>query len=108
MKYVILCCLIAVYSHVSGQSRAQKNIGDNSIKVLEIKPSATDPTIQAADIPHQVLYNPSIKQGKLLLFMPGTNGIATKGPRKFFDTAIQQGYRVINLSYINFPAGSTT
>jgi len=39
-----------------------------------------------------------------LLFIPGTNGIALKGPKNLFYTAIQQGYSVINLSYINTPA----
>lgn len=83
------------------------NAQSNLVK-LEIKPSVTDPLIKAADTPHLVLYNPNIKQGKLLLYMPGTNGISNKGPAKLFTTAIEQGYRVINLSYINFPAGVTT
>lgn len=108
MKQALLFFLIIVSCFdLSGQT-SDKNSANNTIKVLHVKPSATDPLIQAADTPHLVLYDPSIKQGKLLLFMPGTNGIATKGPGKFFETAIQQGYRVINLSYINFPAGATT
>ncbi|MEP3570329.1 MAG: hypothetical protein ABJN28_09440, partial [Flavobacteriaceae bacterium] len=60
--------------------------------------------IKNANTPHFIAYNPTIKQGKLLLFMPGTNGIALKGPKKLFYTALQQGYAVINLSYINTPA----
>lgn len=36
--------------------------------------------------------------------MPGTGGIALKGPKKLFATAVEQGYRVINISYINRPA----
>ncbi len=71
---------------------------------LEITPSATDHRINTADTPHLVIYNPDIKQGKLLLFIPGTGGDARKGPTAFFKTAIEQGYRVINLSYINTPA----
>lgn len=90
-------------------ANAQSNVLTNEkITKLEIKPSATDPTIKAADTAHLVLYDPNVKQGKLLLYMPGTNGVSTKGPTKLFATAIQQGYRVINLSYINFPAGVTT
>ncbi|MCK0160549.1 BPSS1187 family protein [Allomuricauda sp. F6463D] len=72
--------------------------------VLEIEPSNTDSRIENADTPHFVAYNPSNKQGKLLLFTPGTNGIALRGPKDFFNTAVHQGYSVINLSYINTPA----
>ena len=79
------------------------NFSETSIR-FEIMPSATDPRIKEADTPHAVSYNPGIKQGKLLLFIPGTGGDARKGPTAFFTTAIEQGYRVINLSYINTPA----
>ena len=68
---------------------------------LKIKPSSTDSTIKASDIPHLVRYDTSIPQAKLFLFLPGTNGIPERGPKKLFETAIQQGYRIINLSYIN-------
>ncbi|WP_372755855.1 hypothetical protein [Labilibaculum sp.] len=66
-----------------------------------VKPSTTDSTIKASDYPHLVMYDASIPQAKLFLFLPGTNGIPEKGPKELFKTAIQQGYRVINLSYIN-------
>lgn len=72
--------------------------------VLTVEPSNTDSRIKNANTPHFIVYNPTIKQGKLLLFLPGTNGIALKGPKNLFYTAIQQGYAVINLSYINTPA----
>jgi len=71
---------------------------------FKIKPSATDSTIKAADIPHLIMYDASNQQGKLFLFLPGTNGIPEKGPKKLFRTAIENGYQVINLSYINQPA----
>jgi hypothetical protein len=73
-----------------------------------IKPSQTDPRITLADTPHLVKYNPSIKSNKLLVFIPGSNGIAQKSAPQFLATAIEQGYRVISLSYVNFPAISTT
>ncbi|WP_372752934.1 hypothetical protein [Mariniflexile sp.] len=73
----------------------------NSHVVLEIAPSKTDSKIKEANTPHLVMYNPSAKQGKLLLFLPGTGGIATKGPKELFSVAVSQGYHVINLSYIN-------
>lgn len=69
--------------------------------VLNIVPSKTDPRITNANTAHYVTYNPSIKQGKLLVFLPGTGGIASKGPKDFFSVAVNQGYRVLNISYIN-------
>jgi len=36
--------------------------------------------------------------------VPGTGGIALKGPKSLFATAVNQGYHVINISYINTPA----
>ncbi len=81
---------------------AQTNsVFSDSISTFEILPSITDPRISTANTPHFVAYDSNMKQGKLLLFLSGTNGFATKGPKKLFFTAIQQGYRVINLSYIN-------
>ena len=71
------------------------------ISELTILPSVTDSRISTADIPHLIMYDRNAPQGKLLLFLPGTNGIATRSPRKLFEAAIKQGYRVINLSYIN-------
>ena len=72
-----------------------------AISQLTIFPSATDSRISAADDPHLIMYEPSAPQGKLLLFLPGTNGVPERGPKKLFEAAIEQGYRVINLSYNN-------
>lgn len=93
-----------ICEHINAQSNISNNILPKSILRFEIEPSATDSRITEADTPHAVMYNPKIEQGNLLLFIPGTNGIATKGPLDFFKTAIEQGYRVINISYINTPA----
>lgn len=80
----------------------------DSILTLKIKPSQTDPAIKVGNSPHLIEYNTSAKPGKLLLFLAGTGGVAENGPKLFFSTAIQQGYRVISLSYIDTPAVSTT
>ena len=103
MKQNILFSLLMLFTCtlVMGQTTA-KLIESNVI--LEIEPSKTDTRITRADTPHLVVYKPSNKKGKLLLFLPGTNGIALKGPKDLFFTAIEQGYSVINLSYINTPA----
>jgi hypothetical protein len=112
MKIINLILLIQILigGAFCDSPNAQTELSDKTLPEtvlrFQIKPSETDQKIKAADTPHLVIYNPDIKQGKLLLFMPGTNGIAVKGPEDFFLTAIQQGYRVINLSYINIPAGS--
>ncbi len=76
-----------------------------SLVQFHITPSTTDSSITSFDSPHLVVYNPSIKQGKLLIFLTGTGGIPPKKPNDFFLTAIEQGYRVISLSYFNLPAG---
>ena len=70
---------------------------------LVIKPSVTDPTIIAADNPHIIIYDRA-GAGKLLLWLPGTGGVPERGPFQLFDTAIAQGYRVIDLSYVDTPA----
>lgn len=72
--------------------------------ILKIVPSKTDSRIYEANTPHLVLYNSTSEQGKLLLFLPGTGGIADRGPKEFFYAAVDLGYHVINLSYINTPA----
>jgi len=87
-------------------SLASANFLAKKVITFEIRPSRTDPAIKVFDSPHLVLYNPTIPQGKLLLFLPGTKGVAEKGPEDFFETAIKQGYRVISLSYINDQAVS--
>lgn len=98
----ILTTFISLTFH---SALAQTNTGfPEEYTVLEVKPSKTDSKIKNADTPHLVVYNQSEKQGKLFLFMPGTGGIATKGPKKLFAAAVYQGYHVINLSYINTPA----
>jgi len=76
----------------------------NKIVELKIKPSITDSTITNTDVPHLIKYDASISTGKLLLFLPGTKGIPERGPKRLFDVAIEQGYKVINLSYINQPS----
>lgn len=103
MKNNLLLLLLILLVYTNGNTQDTALIVKPNV-VLKIEPSKTDSRIKNADTPHLIIYNPIIKQGKLLLFLPGTNGIAIKGPKKLFDTAVQQGYAVINLSYINTPA----
>ncbi|MCB4798090.1 BPSS1187 family protein [Neotamlana laminarinivorans] len=94
---IILCVLFN-----SNQFYAQSL--EEGYTILNVEPSKTDSRITNSNTPHLIMYNPKPKQGKLLLFIPGTGGIATKGPKQLFEVAVQQGYHVINLSYINRPA----
>ncbi|MDE3741022.1 BPSS1187 family protein [Maribacter polysaccharolyticus] len=101
MKKISILCMLILHGFSFAQLKspfAESNV------ILEVTPSKTDPRITEADTPHFVVYDPTVKQGKLLLFMPGTNGIALKGPKDLFATAVDQGYYLINLSYINTPA----
>jgi hypothetical protein len=100
---ILIQTALLTINNILPQGIVQITMPKNTIR-FEIKPSNTDKTIKNANTPHLVLYDPSIKQGKLLLFLPGSNGIAENGPIDLFATAIQLGYRVISLSYINTPA----
>lgn len=99
--FISLIFILFIYDYSFAQSNT---VFPEHYAVLKIEPSKTDSEIKAANSPHLVVYNPSAKQGKLLLFLPGTGGIAVKGPKELFLTAVNQGYHVINLSYINTPA----
>lgn len=105
IKIIFIQAIIAIFFNCS---MAHLTFAGEKIVIFKIKPSDTDSTIKTFNSPHFIEYNSFAKQGKLLLFLPGTGGVAENGPDDFFTTAIQQGYRVINLSYINTPAVSTT
>lgn len=98
----LLCCQCtsakdkSMASHVPGAS-----IVPGEIVELKVLPSTTDSRITNTDVEHLIMYNPSVAKSKLLLFMPGTHGVPDRGPKQLFNTAIEMGYRVINLSYIN-------
>lgn len=71
---------------------------------ISVKPSVTDERIKAFDEPHIVYYDPKVKNNKILLWLAGTGGTTDSYPVKFLKTALDQGYRVIVLSYITEPA----
>lgn len=103
MKFFLISLVFISFTFNSALAQYDKAF-PKEYTVLKVRPSQTDVEIKTADTPHLIVYNSSVKQGKLLFFMPGTNGIALKGPKKLFATAVYQGYHVINLSYINTPA----
>lgn len=66
---------------------------------LLIAPHATDERLAASDAPHLVVYEPGVTAAPLLVWLPGTHGHPATGPKGFFDTVRQQGYRLLGLSY---------
>lgn len=73
-----------------------------AIREIFVKPHETDPAITLADKPHYVGYDPQAVGAQLFVFLPGTGG--TPGRSLLLNTAIEQGYRAISLSYPNIPA----
>ena len=93
----LIQCSSSQQSFLNGKTMSE-------IKELLVKPSTTDHSIVTTDVDHLIMYDASAQDSKLLLFLPGTNGVPTRGPKRLFEFAVQQGYKVINLSYINQPA----
>jgi len=101
---IILVMGFINYHPTFGQKKSTTQIKDENNIIFKIKPSDTDPAIKDiknVNNPHLIMYNSSMPQGKLFLFLPGTHGVPERGPKDLFNTAIKQGYRVINLSYID-------
>jgi hypothetical protein len=65
-----------------------------------VRPSATDPAIGAPDEPHEVFVPEGRKNGKLLVFLPGTHGNPAN-VKPFLELAAAHGYLTIGLSYPN-------
>ena len=76
---------------------------DSADTVLSIQPSATDPAITANNDAHVVIYKRGAKAGNILLFLTGTGG-EPPGPVRFLNAAVERGYRVVSLSYVDTPA----
>ncbi|MCT2409131.1 hypothetical protein NZD88_16405 [Chryseobacterium antibioticum] len=75
-------------------------------KILKVRPSEADPTVRNWDSVHVVYYDRAIKNNKVLLWLTGTNGSTNNVPISFFKTALDQGYRIIALSFISTPGVS--
>lgn len=75
---------------------------------LLVAPHATDARLAAGDAPHLVVYDRDATSSPqpLLVWFPGTNGHPASGPAKFFATVLQQGYRLLGLSYLTGEAVS--
>lgn len=71
---------------------------------IDVKPSGTDPGITAFDHEHCVVYDPRDEDADLLVFLVGTADKPMAGPQGFFEAALGQGYRLVVLTYISYPA----
>ncbi len=103
LPFVLICMQCSSGNQPSSDSKTT-NEATSAIKEFLIKPSTTDRSITTTDVGHLIMYDATVQASKLLLFLPGTNGIPERGPKRLFEFAVQQGYKVINLSYINQPA----
>ncbi len=105
----LICLSLGIFllvKHGTAQNNAVSFIDSLQYKILRVKPSVTNASIQQWDTTHVVYYDPSIKSNKILLWLAGTNGTPLNIPVELFKTALSQGYRVIALSYITIPAVS--
>ncbi|MDM4766103.1 hypothetical protein [Pelomonas sp. SE-A7] len=76
---------------------------------LLIDPHATDARLAAGEAPHLVVYGAvqaAQANAPLIVWLPGTNGRPAPGPRQLFETWLEQGYRLVGLSYLNHQAVS--
>lgn len=106
-RFIFLSLGILLFvANLTAQNNAVPFIDSVQYKILKVKPSVTNTSIQKWDTTHVVYYDPSIKSNKILLWLAGTNGTPLNIPIELFKTALSQGYRVIALSYITIPAVS--
>ncbi|MEP7163312.1 MAG: hypothetical protein ABI741_01395 [Ferruginibacter sp.] len=98
--------VVMLFLSINGTAQDTKRpfIDPFQYKRISVKPSATNPAITAWDTAHVIYYDPVAKSKNILLWLTGTNGTTNNIPVEFFKTALDQGYRVIALSFISTPA----
>ncbi|GAB0156323.1 hypothetical protein CHRYSEOSP005_15870 [Chryseobacterium sp. Alg-005] len=98
--------LVTVLIGFSGMIFAQKTIDSTIYKIIKIQPSKLDKSVQMADEPHIVFYDPKVHNNKILLWLTGTGGTTKRVPGPFINTALESGYKAIALSFISTPGVS--
>ncbi|MDR4953639.1 hypothetical protein REB14_15785 [Chryseobacterium sp. ES2] len=101
-----LVLLMFMISPVIRMTAQNSKIDSDIYQILRIKPSEADPNVRNWDSVHVVYYDQAIKNNKILLWLTGTNGSTNRIPQSFFKTALDQGYRIIALSFISTPGVS--
>lgn len=99
LHLVSMLLMVLLFSSCFGTGKLVDKSHMDGVVVYHIKPSDTDKTIKEADEEHFVEYKPSNKEKKLLVYLGDTEERPLKGPMEFFDVAVDEGYKVINLSY---------
>lgn len=104
-SFIIITSLVAlsIFS-AEAQNNNRPYIDSVKYKIIKVRPSETNTAIHAWDTVHIVYYDPQVKNNKILLWLTGTNGTTKNVPAAFFNTALEQGYKVVSLSFISMPA----
>jgi hypothetical protein len=105
-KFIITAALILVSIYSKAQRNYHSFIDTVQYKTVRVKPSATNIAINTWDTAHAIYYDAKIKNNKILLWLAGTNSTLLNVPVEFFNTALNQGYKIIALSYTTVPAVS--
>ncbi len=104
IKQLVMVSLFFVSAgHINAQAD-RPSIDTTVYKTIRVKPSAADASVTYWDSAHAIYYDPKIRNNKLLLWLTGTGGSTNNVPVNFFKTALEQGYRIIALSFISVPA----
>lgn len=101
----ILLLMVSLSANLTAQ-KGNPAIDFSGYKKILVKPSEADPSVKNWDSAHIVLYDKAIKNNKVLLWLTGTKGSTDHVPQSFFKTALEQGYRIIALSFMSTPGVS--
>ncbi|SHL76527.1 hypothetical protein SAMN05444360_104110 [Chryseobacterium carnipullorum] len=97
---------ISSYMNTEGQKINNLSVRFPGYNEVHVKPSQADPSVYQWDHDHIVYYDGAIKNNKVLLWLTGTGGTTRNVPAEFFKTALNQGYRIVALSFITDPGVS--
>ena len=103
-RLILFAAILTSADHSNAQPANARFIDSTIYKIIKVKPSTADVSVTYWDSAHVVYYDPKIKNNSILLWLTGTGGTSNNVPTDFFKTALQQGYRVIALSFISVPA----
>jgi len=104
LSFLVMTLFISSLCQLYAQKKVYNFLDSSKYKVLEVHPSATNNAITRWDSVHVIYYNPKITNNKLLLWLTGSGGTGINIPRDYFKTALEQGYRIIALSYFSRPS----
>lgn len=98
----LLAAVLVALACVAGVA----GVADAAEQRLLVPPRLSDGRLAESDPPHLIIYDRDKPAAPLLVWLAGTGGTPATGPRLFYDTVVQQGFRLVALSYIDTPAVS--